>query len=1218
MAAAFAATVAAATTVSPPPASAQSDLIAYHQMARWPERTGAAAGLFQSPVDLDAGQDGRVFVADPGIGGVHLLLPSGTFTTPFGVSGGFPAQLGQVGQLAVGPDPDQGLGHDVVYVLDPALDRVAIYTHEGDYLRQWSGVKGQAIVASPTGPVYVLDRETSQVRTFDPATNAELWTWGERGTDDGQFTNFNDVSVTADGKVLVVADKRGQRVQLFNVADQAALDAGQPPLAPRRVYDLRDAKFTQNSQTCSGNRVNALGNDQVFMGQGESACLVDTRTVTFAIASSASSGTICRDTVRLPFLRADTQQYFALAEYDPNPGKCGDKRQDVPTAPVVVSYSDTSLRQVAGVFHAISNDDSQTPVLFSPQQVSMSDADHIFVSDNSSVFRFFDRDGQQVATAARDTRAGDFSTDFEVFRIMNGVGADTVGEVFGNFVHFTRSATSQSGEVGIGRFKTVQKRTQNGPEDVIEAVWADAQVVSSGRLRIEFGPVAFNPITSEVLAVRVETVAQQRTTNVVVVRYTADGRKLSPSWDIPDDGLVNPYVDMLVGPDGRVYLLDDLNDVVRVLAADGTPLLDVPVAFDARAVAGGPPSPDGSVFVLREPGSIERLADDGRVTARLDGRPLAFSDPTTLTDLVVDGDGRVYVADGQTSLITVLEQSADPDEIPVPDDGECLFKGHADAQPTQLDLGDATTVTLHLAGRCGTDEDPADIVVVVPFYRQLDQGTDPAAGTINELLRLTARVNFDRHRLGIVSYYNTTAVELPLTSERQEYTGAVRDVTRFNPPSDQVKARLKNAMEEAAKLFTDDGRRRVMVLMNADYCSTETERTPGECAGYPPAEDTALAIRQSGVTIISVGFGGGGGGGGGRGPRIGGGAALLASSDEDVLFSADQAHRRMVRYRLPAALATDLTLTDRLPANMAVNTASISNGGTWQAPNVVWTAASVDFDGLTESVVVTPTEGGTLLVSEETVADFVDGWGAAQHVTFPVPEVEVIAPTPTASPTPEHTPTPTATATPEATGPSTVFLPILYAQRCETLPVPLEVALVLDVSSSMSQPTEPGGVTKLAAAQAAADAFVAAIRDQDRAAVVAFDAAAHIVSPLSADKDAARRAIGQLAAGSGTAIDLGLLAGRDALGAGRPDALQVLVLLTDGRPSTSADAVRAAGATIRGGGIDLYTVGLGADVDGALLTEVAGDSAHYYFASSTSDLQPIFDELLSRTHIVCP
>lgn len=1208
------------------PADAQANLIAYHQVARWPERSGAAQGLFQTPSDLAIGRDGRVLIADPGIGGVHTLLPSGTFTTPFGVTGGFPAQLGQVGPIAVGPDPAAAgfpAGGERVYVVDPAIERVAIYSLDGLYQSQWTDIKAQSITAAADGTVYVLDRETSQIRAYDALANTEKWVWGSRGVEDGQLANFTDVSVSGDGKVLVVGDMRGQRVQLFDVATQAAIDGGAEPLKLRRVYDLRNAKFTQNEQTCSGARVNSLGGDLVFMGQGEQACLVDSRTVTFVIAASANSGTICRATVRLPTLRADTQQYFAVAEYDPNLGKCGEKRQDEPTTPVVVEYNDTSLRQVNTVSQANSNDDSKEPVLFSPRTLAMSDAEHIFVADTSSVFRVFSRDGQQVATAARDTQSGDFSTDFQLFRIDRAVSAEVVGEVYGSYFKINRSGGTGTQEAGVGRFKTISKRTQNGTEEVIEAIWSEP-LVASGRRRIGINALAYNPATQELLTLRADTTDTTRSADVRIVRYAADGRKLSPDWDLPDDGRTNPYSDMVVGPDGRLYLLDDLADVVRVFGPDGQALLNVPVAFDARAVAAGPPAPDGTVFVLREPGSIERYADDGRITARLDGRPLDFSDPTTLTDLVVDGDGRVYVADGQTSLITVLEASSDPAEIPIPADGECLFKGQSAVNPTTLNLGESTTVSLALAGRCGTDEEPADVVVVVPYYRELAQGTDPSAGTITNMQRLMSRVNFARHRVGIVSYYNTTAVELPLTGDRAEYMAKTLDITRQNPANAEVKARLKNAIEEAGKLFTDPSRRRVMVLLQPNYCAVATESTPGQCAGYPPAEDAAQAIRDSGVTIVVIGGGGGfagppGGGGGG-----GGGATLLASSDEDVVPNVDAAHRRMVRYQLPAALATDLTLTDRLPANMVVDEASISGGGTWQAPDVTWTVARVDFDGLAASLSLTPSQGGTWPVSAGTQAEFTDGWGHAQEVSFPVPQVVVIGPTPTPLP-PTATPLPatdtpvppSATPTREALARAAVFLPITYASHCSQVPMPLEVALVLDVSASMAAPTQPGGPSKLRAAKDAAEAFVATLRTQDRAAVVTFDAEVRSITNLSGDHAATREVIERLGTGSGTRIDLGLSAGQRVLADRRAGSAPVLVLLTDGRPSTTTANVRQAAESAHAAGITVYAIGLGQDVDAELLRYVAGDEGRYFFAPSTADLQPAFDALQGLTEVVC-
>jgi hypothetical protein len=1208
---ALAAFAVAAPAREAPGAAAQTNLIAYRMVDQWPQRDQAAQGLFQSPSDLDVSLDGRVYIADPGIGGIHTLLPTGSFTTPFGVTGGFPAQLGQVGPIAIGPGPLPGggpigpFGPERIYVLDTAVERVVMYSLDGQYTGQWEKINGQSIAASIDARVYVLDRDSSQVRALDALTGQEKFAFGVRGTDDGQFANFTDVDVSPDGRVLAVGDKRGMRVQLFDLPTDEQLAASDPPPAPatlRTVYDLREAKYTQQDNTCDGSRINALGGDKVFIGQGLGACLVDKRTVAFAIAASANRGAICRDTVTLPRLRAMTQQYYALAVNDPNAGRCGAKRTDLDTSPIVVKYDDEALKGVNTVWEAASNEDSENPILFAPEAISMPAPDVVFVADASSQLRFFSRDGQQVATSERFSQAGNFNTDFEFFYLVRGDGADVLGEVFGYYVKGQRRGTDFTLEGGIGRFKTVEKRTQTGIEKVIEPVWIEPLV--STFEQIEVPALVYNRVTNELLVVRNETIAQQRTQDVKIVRYAPGGRKLKPDFDLPDDGKTNPYVDLTIGPDGRIFALDDLQDQVRIYQPDGTHVIDVPVAFDARNVAGGPPSPDGAVFILREPGSIERYADDGRITARLDGRPLPFSDPTTLADIVVDADGRVYVADGQSSLISVFEATTDQDEIPIPNDAECLFKGKAVANPTQLDLGASTTVTLTLAGRCGINEDPADIVVVTPYFKRLQMGVDPSAAYVTELTQLMSRVNFAKHRAGIVTYWNTTTVELPLTSDRSAYMQKVRDLTRFDPPSPDVKPQLKNALEEAGKLFDDTpGRRKVVILLRAEYCTPENEFYPGQCAGVRPAEDTALALRQAGVTLVVVN-------------SIQ--AFELASSDEDALFGVEYVHRRMVRYAPPPVLATDLQLTDEIPTGMDVDPAGITGGGTWVAPMIRWTVPSVDFDGLVAAARLVPTQGGTWPTSVETVAEFTDGWGAAQRVVFPIPAVNVIAPTtaPTAT-----APPPTPTAVPPTPRPEvlrSVFLPIAYVGHCEAKPVPLEVALVVDISGSMFQPTTPGGPSKIQAARELATAFIGALRPTDRVAVVAFDAHARLLVPLAEDHAAARQAIAGLTTGSGSRIDRGLTAATEALAARRAFSSAVLLLLSDGRPSSSLDQVRAAGAAARSAGIAVYGLGLGEDVDPVLLGELAGDPARYLPAPAASDLVEFAGGLTAETRVVCP
>ena len=1216
-----------AVTAHKPTASAQTGLIAYQMIDQWPQRDMAAKGLFQSPSDLDVSFDGTVFVADPGIGGVNSLLPSGVFTTPFGVTGGFPAQLGRVGPIALGPNPPPpgfvpppgGLPPvpifgERVYVLDTATDRVVIYSTDGQFVAAWDKIKGQSIAASMDGRVYVLDRDTSQVRALDSATGAERFVFGQRGLDDGQFANFTDVDVTPDSRVLVVGDKRGQRVQLFDLATDADLAGANPPPPAklRTVYDLRAAQFTLQGNTCDGSRVNALGDNKVFIGEGVSACVVDGRKVTFAIAASANRGAICRDTVTLPRLKAINQKYYALAVSNPNAGKCGEKRTELDTTPVVVKYSDEELRQVDTIWEAASNQDAANPLLFAPEALSMPQDGVVFVSDSSSQFRFFNPTGKQVATAQRSSQVGNFSSDFQFFYLIRADGTDVLGEVVGYYINGKRSGGNFVIEGGIGRFRTVDKPTRTGIEKAIEPIWTDPLVSSFEA--IEVPALAWNPVTKELLVVRNDTVASQRTQDVKIIRYLPDGRKAG-AFDLPDDGQSNPYVAMSVGSDGRIFALDDLNDLVRIYQPDGTFVANVPVAFDARAVAGGPVSPDGSVFVLREPGSIERYADDGTITARLDGRPLPFSDSTTLTDLVVDKNGLVYVSDGQASLISVFKATDDRTVIPIPNDAECLFNGQAMASPPQIPLGATTTVTFTLDGKCGIDEAPADIVVVVPYFRKIQPGVDPSAAYITEMTQMMSRVNFGKHRVGIVSYYNTVKVELPLTGDRAAYIQAVRNITRFDPPNQNVKAHLRDAMDAANKLYDRPStRRKVMVLLRAEYCTPDNAIVPGQCTGMPPAEGIAQQIRDGGTTIIVVNSFG---------------AFDLASSDEDAMFGVENVHRRMVRYAPPLIMGTNLTLGDEIPGTMVVDPTGMSAGGVWQAPRVTWQMPKVDFGRWTFSVRLTPQAGGTWPTSLKAVADFVDGWGKSQSVVFPIPDVVVVAPTPaptrTASPTATPTLVPTAlpTVAPTATPkPRPVYLPIAYVSRCKDEFVPIDAVLVIDVSSSMNTPAESGaptgGRTKLQAALDAAAIFVAGRRPDDRVAVVAFDQAARLAVDLTGAFGQVQSALDNLSTGHGSRIDLGLKAAAQTLtAAARPGATPVIVLLTDGHASSNVADVHAEAARARSAGIAVYAIGLGSDADRKLLLDVAGDPSRYLDAPDAQQLAAMYDALGAQMVMVC-
>ncbi len=264
-------------------------------------------------------------------------------------------------------------------------------------------------------------------------------------------------------------------------------------------------------------------------------------------------------------------------------------------------------------------------------------------------------------------------------------------------------------------------------------------------------------------------------------------------------------------------------------------------------------------------------------------------------------------------------------------------------------------------------------------------------------------------------------------------------------------------------------------------------------------------------------------------------------------------------------------------------------------------------------------------------------------------ETPIPSPTPTASRTPTATPTdtPTATATPTDTAiptdtptatPTPIFrIYVPMALRLECASKPVDVVLVIDVSSSMRRGAGDGG-TKLEATIRAARAFVDRFEPdpaRGRIAVVAFNERAWLAQPLTSDRAAVGAALDTLAGvvAEGTRLDLGLLAGADALGPVDPARWRAMIVLTDGVPNrvptptaggSQEDTVLAAAARVRAADITVHTVGYGrADAPDladrilpALLRAMAGAPERYHETDDAAALAEVFRVLASA--LWCP
>lgn len=306
------------------------------------------AGILQQPVSLDVAPDGRVYLSDPGPGGVHVLHRWGRFTGPIGATEVGPGRLGAPGHLAVGPVPDTPDSR--LYVEDTATRRIVVYDLDGRFVAAWPGIRGAGIAAAGDGRVYVADRGRYQVLALDH-TGRELYAFGWEGESNGGFSSFNDVAVSPDGTVLAVADLRGKRVQLFDLPANPQMGSA----TLRRVYRLDEPRYTNATNKdleCRATIVHALGGDTVWVGEGNGACRIMPSEVVFAIPQTANGGTVCKPTVRLVRLRPASEQYYGLASYDPNAGPCGSKRTELPLTPVVLWYADAELRRVLAAWPA--------------------------------------------------------------------------------------------------------------------------------------------------------------------------------------------------------------------------------------------------------------------------------------------------------------------------------------------------------------------------------------------------------------------------------------------------------------------------------------------------------------------------------------------------------------------------------------------------------------------------------------------------------------------------------------------------------------------------------------------------------------------------------------------------------------------------------------------------------------------------------------------------
>ena len=194
------------------------------------------------------------------------------------------------------------------------------------------------------------------------------------------------------------------------------------------------------------------------------------------------------------------------------------------------------------------------------------------------------------------------------------------------------------------------------------------------------------------------------------------------------------------------------------------------------------------------------------------------------------------------------------------------------------------------------------------------------------------------------------------------------------------------------------------------------------------------------------------------------------------------------------------------------------------------------------------------------------------------------------------------------------------AKTVRSCVIPTDVVMAIDLSGSMNNDggTPPQPVTDTLNA---AGKFASSLKSKDQIALVTFASNAQLVASLSQDNQMVASTITQLTidpieeTGFTNTLDaLEVVSEEFDSPRQNPDARKVLVLLTDGLPTTAGDAdiiasTEAQALLLDESGIEIYAIGLGEGVDRQFVQRLASSESNAYFAPSSVDLESIYQEI---------
>ncbi len=189
-------------------------------------------------------------------------------------------------------------------------------------------------------------------------------------------------------------------------------------------------------------------------------------------------------------------------------------------------------------------------------------------------------------------------------------------------------------------------------------------------------------------------------------------------------------------------------------------------------------------------------------------------------------------------------------------------------------------------------------------------------------------------------------------------------------------------------------------------------------------------------------------------------------------------------------------------------------------------------------------------------------------------------------------------------------------RSCE---VPTDVILAIDLSGSMNNDggTPPEPVTSVLNA---AESFVKKLGEKDKSGIVTYATESSLIEQLTSENIRVSEVISNLSISpeeeaGGTNTGDAVKEVREEMSSLRhnENARKVAILLTDGLANAGGDDPETYAVTeserLKDLNVTLFTIGLGSNVNADFLKTLASSNAHYYNASTISQLQSIYNKI---------